>query len=175
MSKGSGSKPTPPPLDDGEKVAAAGDSSLPHAESGKATAEDAHRATVDAARAADPRAAAAAAAAVNERARDTPSPDDEVPPPAAGDEPPEPVLFADSGGQFIARPNPQVPLDPKADLVLGNWFGHVRRGDELVQVHVKHCTLFGALPSEVRAAIRKTKGVQVGPLPPKLPQNPFQP
>jgi hypothetical protein len=184
MSKGS-AKPTPPPLDDGEKVAA-GDASVPHAESGKATPEDAQRAAADARLAAtkgiDPSDVAAArtapapatpevTAAANALAAGTAIPAEPVD--VDGREPA--VLIADSGGQVIARPNPQVPLDPKADLVLGNWFGHVKRGNDLVQVHVKHGTLFAELPREVQKAIRGTKGVQVGPMPPKLPPNPFQP
>lgn len=155
-----GSKPTPPPLDADEQAAAGSASDVPHAESGKATAEDAQRATADAARAAAPPAA-------------PPPPDDDDAPLPPVEQPP--ALIADSGGQLVARPNPLVPFDPKADLVLMNWFGHVKGEDGPKQVHVKYGTPFKALPADVRAALRKTTGVQIGPLPPKPPQNPFTP
>lgn len=203
MSKGT--KPTPPPLDAAEQTAAAGSSTTsgnaPHAESGKATAEDAARASAAAAAASDPR----------RFARDTPAPGDEVPPPTAGEfaaarttpapAPPAvteaanqlagglaipavPVdasakpgaLISQRSGQYLARPDPTKPISTTEPVVQGNWVGRYEDEDgNPCPAHVKHGTPLSALPRDLVREIVGTRKQVVGVLPPKQPDNPFTP
>lgn len=179
MSKAS-NKPTPPPLDEGDQNANTGSSSgsVPHAESGKATAEDAQRASAEdarnAARAAaaqqpqqtdEATAAAAAANAVDETAGRPPQA-------VKGDKVARArAVVSESSGQLVARPDPAAPPSAETHVVLSNWFGHV----EDKPCHVKYGTPIEDLPRAVQRAIANTKGIKIGPIPPKLPDNPFTP
>lgn len=204
MSK-AGNKPTPPPLDGEQAIAAAGSTSgAPLAESGKVTsAEDANavaRDDVAAQRAAleaervelqreldelarrredlrrqresvgrareavetDPATALRSAAAAVDTAAGRP-PGQVLAEPRA--------LLSDSSGQLVARPDPMAPPNETTVVVISNWYGHV----DGKAVHIKHGTPFSDLPPSVQRAVQNTRGQRVGPLPPKLPPNPFTP
>lgn len=153
-------KPIPPPLDEGEQAALGGASlDTPHAESGRATPEDAQRA--------DATDRAAAAAAASAAAPPAPPPAPAKAPAGKGPR----ALISSSSGQFVARPNPTEPPDPTVDVVICNWYGQ----HEGKPAHIKHGTPIGDLPPALQDAIRATRGQQVGPLPPKAPPNPFTP
>jgi hypothetical protein len=179
-------KPTPPPLDDEAAVAAGGHSDVPHAESGKATADDAKLAAARDAVAARDAAVGEAAA----EARTAPAPaSPEVTraanklaggiaiPAAPVDVDAAPGAYiAQRSGQYVAKPDPSKPLSTTEAVVHGNWVGRYHDDEgEPCPAYVKHGTPISALPSDLAQAIVETRGQVVGPLPPKQPPNPFTP
>lgn len=176
---GTGNKPKPPPLDDEAAIVNAGGTDAAHAESGKATAEDAARANADALREArDADAARREAEALEAEATL------EAEAEAARQrrqqrqqrrEKPTAQIIQRSD-QFVARPDPSRPISATDDLVLGNWVGrYVGPDGQACPALVKHGTPIEALPRDLADAIRETRGQRVGPLPPRQPPNPFTP
>jgi hypothetical protein len=181
-------KPTPPPLDDEQAVAAGGHSDAPHAESGKATADDAKFAAArDAAAARDE---ALGDADATTEARTAPAPASTEVTNAANklaggiaiaastvDVNARPgAVIAQRSGQFVARPDPSKPISATEAVVHSNWVGryHDEDGNDC-PAYVKHGTPIADLPKDLVRQIRETRGQIVGPLPPKAPQNPFTP
>lgn len=179
-----GNKPKPAPLDD--EQANPSNADIPHAESGKATADDAKLADArDAAAARDAALGDATAAARTEPAPAAPEVTRAANKLAGGiaipatpvdvDAAPGAVIAARSG-QFVARPDPTKPISTTEPVVLGNWVGRYHDDEgESCAAYVKHGTPISGLPSDLAQAIVETRGQVVGPIPPKAPPNPFTP
>ena len=179
-------KPTPAPLDDEQAVANGAHGDIPHAESGRATADDAKLAAAKDATAARDAALGEATA----EARTAPAPaSPEVTraanklaggiaiPAAPVDVDASPgAVISNRSGQFVARPDPSRPISTTEAVVHGNWVGRYHDDDgEPCDAYVKHGTPVADLPKDLVRDILETRGQVVGPLPPKAPQNPFTP
>lgn len=147
-------KPKPPPLDTDEAAAAA-TSDVPHAESGKATADD----------------AAAAAAELAKLAASQPPASETPQPPAQPTGERAKAVLVDSAGVLYARPDPSAPISLTEAVVNGNFYCSYRGKP----AHVKHGTPASGLPDELLEQINRSNPDAIRPLPPKQPPNPFAP
>lgn len=118
---------------------------------------------------ADAAARGEAAAALRERNRDRSIGRAFIGQVPVGDEPQAHINVTES--HIVCRPDPRFHLSAVGDIVLANWYGQF----DGKTCHVKYGTPLHGLPEELVSELVRTRGVTVGPLPPKLPPNPMQP
>lgn len=81
-----------------------------------------------------------------------------------------------SSDHIVCRPDPRVHITAAGDIVLMNWFGQVAGPDGKARsCTVKYGTPLRHLPGVIVEALAKTRGITIGPLPPKVTPNPLSP